>query len=235
MSLDSVMFINLERRQDRYWFAMGGLRTLGFNVHDDSQVVRFVAHDGQAYSDVAAVHNAAVADRFHEFADFTADTRNYAAWYWTYRCALRHIIEIDKTVLLLIDDHLPKPGWSFLRLSYLVDYCEFREDHGPFRILQLAHSFYGHEQGFNQEPETSMLAKGLTGGFDVAAIISPAGAKLLLEMAKLEPLNAAPDSWFSRIYQRQANSEYTYGLWHTLDPVCEHAFIFGETDLPYEE
>ena len=232
MPLDGVMFINLERREDRYWFALGGLSRLQF---PNGKIIRFISHDGQDYPDVEAVHHAAVADGFHEFAEFSADTRNYAAWYWTYRCALRQIIETDKTVLLLIDDHLPKLGWSFLRLSYLVDYCEFREDHGLFRILQLAHSFYGHEQGFNQEPETSMLATGLTGGFDVGAIISPAGAKLLLETAKLEPLNAAPDSWYSRIYQRQDNPEYDYGLWHTLDLVCEHAFLWGDTDLPYQE
>ena len=30
MSLDRVMILNLKRREDRYWFAMGSLKTLQF-------------------------------------------------------------------------------------------------------------------------------------------------------------------------------------------------------------
>ena len=232
MGLDCAILINLQRREDRYWFALGGLNRLEFT---EAQVIRFIAHHGQDYPDVESVHNAAVDDGFDYFSEFRADTRNYAAWYWTYRCALRRIIEMDKTVLLLIDDHLPKPGWTFRRLSYLVDYCEFRSgDHGDFRILQLCHSFYGHEQGFNQDPETGILSRGLAGGFDIGSIISPNGAKLLLDVSAYEPLNSAPDSWYSRIYKQSDDPAYLYGMWHTLDEVCEHAFDYGDSDLPYE-
>lgn len=231
--LDGAMFINLERRMDRYWFALGGLTALEF---PKDCITRFIAQDGQAYESTEGVHAAAVADGFDYFSEFRADTRNYAAWYWTYRRALRHIIETGQTLLVLIDDHLPKPGWTYRRLSYLVDYCEFRSgDHGDFRILQLCHSFYGHEQGFNQDPETGILSRGLAGGFDIGSIISPNGAKLLLEVSASEPLNSAPDSWYSRIYKQSDDPAYLSGMWHTLDEVCEHAFDYGDTDLPYEE
>ena len=234
MSLDCAMLINLNRREDRYWFAMGGLSRLEFTA---AQIIQFTARDGLDYPDIESVHNAAVADGFPEFSEFTAPTRNYAAWYWTYRCALRHIIETDKTALLLIDDHLPKPGWTFKRLSYLVDWCEFiaEVDSEPFRILQLTHSFYGREQGFDQDPQTGILAKGLTGGIDTATILNADGANLLLEMASQKPYSTAPDSYFSRLRIRKDESEYAYGLWHTLDEICEHAFIFGDSDLPYQE
>ena len=226
--LDCAMFMNLATRQDRYWFMMGGLTALNFK---DEQIIPFQSHHGQDYADIDAVHDAAVADGFPYFADFRASSRNYAAWRWTYRAALREIQDSGKTTLLLIDDHLPKPGWTYLRLSYLVDYCEFRsQDYGSFRILQCCHTFYGHEQNFHlkQMPETAMLQLGLAGGFDVGNIISPLGATLLLEESANAPLDSCPDSWYSRLYRKQDQYQ---GLWHTIDEVIEHTFPMDEPDL----
>ena len=226
--LDCAMFMNLERRKDRYWFAMGGLSALNFK---EDQIIPFVSHDGQHYESIDSVHDAAFADGFEEFDHFRAESRNHAAWYWTYRGALREIRDSGKTTLLFIDDHLPKPGWNYIRLSYLVDYCEFRSnDYGDFRILQCCHTFFGDEQNFflKHTPETGMLQLGLAGGFDIGNIISPLGAELLLREAKNQPLDRSPDALYSSLYRKQSEG---MGLWHTIDEVCSHFFVWGTDDF----
>ena len=110
MSLDCAMLLNLQRREDRYWFAMGNLKTLEF---PNDRIIRFITHDGKDYPDIPSINQATVEDGFPYMSEFVPHTRALAAWLWTWRCALRRIVEMDKTVLLLIDDHLPKHGWTY--------------------------------------------------------------------------------------------------------------------------
>ena len=227
MSLDHVMIMNLKRREDKYLFAMGGLGVLGFW---GDMVIRFIAHDGQDYPDIESVNKAAVADGFDHFTGITPYNKAHAAWIWTFQSALRYIIEIDKTVLLLIDDYFPKSGWTFLRLKALVGEANWRgHGHGTFRILQLLKSQTGDEI-VNSTPHTSMLAKRLSGISDCATVLNAAGAELLLRQYKETP-GLIPSGVFNRIARRCDEPEYFYGLWHTLEDICGHRALIDRSDL----
>ena len=217
--LDGVMIINLDRCIDRYFFVLGSLRSLEFNIYpDDGQVIRFSAHDGEDYPDTESVQNAAVADGFKEFRELSGYTKGQTAWYWSWRSALRHIIEIDKTVLLLIDDYVLKPCWLYSRVYNLVSECE-NDPHG-FRLLQLVRSTFSDARE-RHEPYTSNLGKGLSGSNDNGTILNPAGAKLLLDLAAEDPLGP-PDVDFGKLARRLEDPSYAYGIWHTLDDIVEH-------------
>ena len=220
MSLDCVMLLNLERREDRYWSAVGSLGVLGF--YDDI-IIRFLNHDGSAYKDTKSVQAAAVADGFDEFGgEWRANCRADAAWYWSYRCALRRIIEMNKTVLLLIDDFVPFHRWTYERFRALVSEC-LGDDHG-FRIIQLMHTA-GSIDTIDHTPHTSMLAKGLSGYVDYGVIINAEGAKLVLDTLKDHPY-ASPEHAYSIMTENQGGAPFFHGLWHTLDPILRGTYGF---------
>ena len=221
--LDGAMIINLERRVDRYYFALGSLKAQRFNVFpDDGRVIRFLAHDALDYETIEQIKKAAVADGFEEFSDFDIPSRSYAAWFWTWRSALRHIIEIDKTMLLLIDDYVLIPGWTFWRLYNLTSEAYGVPDYG-LRLIQCSHC-YNSKAVTNSQPFSSNLAKGLSGEIDVATILNPAGAKLMLEMASQQPLTT-PAGDFGKLAQKLKHPNYAQGVWYTLDDICVHSGV----------
>ena len=227
--IDHVIIINLKRREDRYWFALGNLHTLGFDCNRCSdQVIRFVAHDGLDYPNMSAIHKAAVADGFSEFEipfEYPERNRAASAWFWTWRCALRHIVEMgDKTVLLLLDDWLPKHGWTRERLNNLLYSCERDALEHGFRIMQLGHSVYANQR-FEHTPFNSMLAKGLAGAFSMGAVLNADGAQLLLDVAAEAPATST-ELTFAKLAKRQNDPEYFYGLWHTLDEICVYEYMW---------
>ena len=218
-----VMILNLERREDRYWCVIGALSTLEFNVYDDVQ--RFLTHDGIAYKDTKAVHEAAIADGFEEFSEWRANYRAEAAWFWSYRCALRQIAEMDESVLLLTDDYAPKNNWTADRLWWLVHECfQADPDHG-FRILQLNYSASVAHR-VDHTPATSNLAIGLAGYSDYALILNAEGAQLVLDTMRTHP-GASPEETYHILRCEQANPEIYLGLWHTIDPICRKLYEFS--------
>lgn len=226
--LDGVMIINLERRIDRYYFALGALNALEFNVYPgDENVIRFIAHDGQAYPDLKSVQEDAIRDGFEEFGrGLQGYSKEQTAWYWSWRSALRRIVEVDKTLLLLIDDYVLKPGWTYWRVYNLVSECE-QSDHG-FRLLQLARSTVS-EARYTHKPHTSILAKGLSGPIDNGTILNPAGAQLLLDIAAEDSLGA-PDVDFGKLARKLNNLSYYAGIWYTLDDIVQHAQYDFQSD-----
>ena len=226
MSLDCAMILNLKRREDRYWFALGGLKVLQF---PDDRIIRFITHDGLDYESVESIQRRMIEDGFAYMEAFEPYSRSTAAWVWSWRCALRRIVEMDQTVLLLIDDFIPKHGWTYERLCYLVDACLREQDeHGPFRILQLLHTYRGDEK-VDHGVYSSMLSKGLAGCQNIANILNAEGAKLLLDIGSQDPLDY-PNADFGKLTSRRDDWDYFYGTWHTLDEICENSYDLG-TDL----
>ena len=227
-TLKRVMILNLERREDRYYFALGSLKTLEFPDH---VIDRFITYDGRDYPDVETIKKAAIADGFNYLKDFEPYSRTTAAWIWSWRCALREIADKDKTTLLLIDDYTLKHGWTYYRVCRLIDECRRRaRSHGKLRILQLSHTHRSDEVIKHlHEPYSSMLAKGIAGTSNYATILTGAGAELLLKIGEMEPIDY-PATDFGKLTSRQDQREYFRGTWHTLDEICENSYDLG-TDL----
>ena len=221
MSLDCAMILNLERTEDRYWCAVGALSVLNFDVEGD-RLIRFLNHDGQIYADVKSVHEAAIADGFEEFGEWQAGYRAEAAWFWSYRCALREIVQMDKTVLLLIDDYVPIHGWTYERFCRLINECR-SYDHG-FRIIQL-HDSATASDWVNNTPFSSSLAMGLSGFTDYGVLINAEGAELVLKTMKEVP-RASPECAYSILARKQSDPEIYQGLWHTLEPIVRGVYGF---------
>ena len=228
MSFDCTLLMNLKRREDKWWFAKGCLASLEFDLDN---VIRFISHDCLDYPDSESVRQAAIEDGFDSFyeADASIVSRNVMAWNWTFQSALRYIVETDKTTLLLIDDCLPRPSWTFHRLCLLKDECE---DQGEFRILQLNRSF-AENFYINEKPHTSIIAKGLSGANDCGTILNAVGAQLLLDMYVHvfieKQRRLSPDDLFLIIAQREKDPEYGIGMWHTLESIL-NMYSF-DTDL----
>ena len=233
--INYVMITNLERDLDRFYFALGRLSAVGFDISSvHNPIVRHIAHDGRDYPSEEEVREAAIADGFAEFElyDYLV-SRTRAAWWWTWRCALRHIIELDAVVLLLIDDWMPQPQWTWNRIVGLAGAASRFKEHG-FRIIQLLGSQYSDEvthSAIIEEahsctviPEglgyNTVLRKGLAGVANQATILTKEGAALLLDMSAIPPLYS-PECDFGKIAARQADPEYFWGLWHTSEDVVE--------------
>ena len=241
--INYVMLTNLERNIDRFYFALGRLSAVGVNISSvHTPIVRHIAHDARDYPSEEEVREAAIADGFAEF-EFTDTGYNYslgrthAAWFWTWRCALRHIIALDAVVLLLIDDWMPRPQWTWNRIVGLTGAASRFKEHG-FRILQLLGSQYSDEithstiieeaHNCTVIPEglgySTVLRKGLAGVANQATILTKEGAALLLDMSAIPPLNS-PECDFGKIAARQADPEYFWGLWHTSEDVVEDVYL----------
>ena len=240
--INYVMITNLERQEDRFFFALGRLSAVDVPIHGvgvHNPVVRHMAHDGRNYASEEEVREAAIANGFVEF-EFTDTGYSYpigrtrAAWWWTWRCALRHIIELDAVVLLLIDDWMPRPQWTWNRIVGLAGAASRYLEHGGFRIIQLLGSQYSDEvthstiieeaHNCTVIPEglgyNTVLRKGLAGIANQATILTKEGAALLLDMSMIPPFDS-PERDFGKIAARQTDPEYFWGLWHTSEDVVE--------------
>ena len=234
MGLDHVMILNMEHDIERYWASLGALDTLGFDV-TSNQIIRHNNHNGLHYKDTKSVHREAIEDGFPEFESFRSRGRRNAAWIWSYRRAMRKIVEMDKTVLVLIDDVVPAHHWTFDQFNMLLAEVEGR----PLKIIQLPDPL--ERPDIPQSPKvTNMLYKGLWDISDLAVILNAAGASLVLRL-----YTEYPECHPNYIYGRLARSgENIDGLYHTFIPSCRFLLfdrgfpsqlhVHGAEDEPWE-
>ena len=231
--------MNLERRIDKLYFVLGALRVAGFPVKTcnslfswDKFFVRSLSHDGDLYDSAKDVCNAAVADGFEWFADYRQDTdkeRKYAcAWAWTWASTMRKIAELDKTVMLLIDDITPAYMWTYRRYCRLAKECA-RDPN--FKALQLRTQADRLSQHL-PVPEyfTSLIGKGFMGKVDHGLILNKAGAELLLEVQATPPIVHLGGDTMKITEWNLKDPQFSCGLYHTLDHVVEVSNI-GESNL----
>ena len=216
--IDHVMIMNLKRREDKWWFALGWLAKLDFPMNET--IIRFESHDGELFGSTDAVVNAAVADGFpHLEKERGNEKYRDVAWMWTWSTALREIIEMDKIVLLLIDDTLPV--WSWERLRSLVHHvsvleCGSRDNRNAFKVIQLNKVSYPDRKAREVEIYDPILAKGVEGWSDFGTILNREGAQLLFD--DIEDKGGLPPWSFFRFSRK---TERISGLWHTLDDAVE--------------
>ena len=215
MGLDHVMILNMEHDIERYWASLGALDTLGFDMRS-GMIIRHINHNGLDYKDTKSVHEAAIADGFEEFESFRSKNRSNAAWTWSYRCALRKIVEIDRTVLVLIDDIIPDRNWTRSRFDILVREIGERR----FRIIQLVESYDPIQMLPIAPVITSMLKEGLHGYNDFAVILNAEGATLVLSLYKEYPEHH-PNVIYSVIRKLgDVDPEMRLGMYHTPETIC---------------
>ena len=225
-----VIFPNLPKCIERKFFMLGWLASKGFQVRRNDFVIPFPAHDGDDYDSPKAVANAAIADGFTHFQKVIDRIENHKqrdiAWQWSFCAVLRMIIARDEIFLYLIDDIYPL--WDIKRLQYLTNEAARadgrRGEKNGIKIIQLATATRQTRREPAVEMYSSTLARGLSGREDLAAIISPSGAQLLLNAHQQDP--GVSLSTFTQVYRKVERD----GLWHTLDDIIDrNPFVFNST------
>ena len=221
--IDHIMLINLKRREDKWFFGLGWLRGLDY---PEDCIVRFDAHDGLDYPDTQSVMKAAVADGFEFFSNYNRGEsilqKTQLCWFWSYCSALRAIVEMDKIVMLLLDDMLPFKNWDWRRVHHLVSECckLSREKGQNFKGLQL---LYGNMPDLKLPDVplySSMLREGLYGLNENGYVFSPQGARIFLEVYG-QQFPSEIISAGKEISARGAEDEtYRNGWWTVLDEVA---------------
>ena len=237
--IEKVITMNLERRIDKLFFIVGALRVSGFPIHLgsftwDDFLVRSVSHDGDLYTSAEAVCNAAVDDGFEWFSNFPSafegeeDSKYICAWTWTWASTLRKSAQLDRTVMLLIDDTTPAFMWTYERYNGLAIQCASDSD---FKVLQLGtHADRMSDKLPVPELFTSIIGRGFMGEVNQGIILNKGGAELLLE-AQATPPFVFPCRDMLKIMQwGQEDKKFFNGLYHTLDPVID-TNVIGESDL----
>ena len=237
--IDHVMLMNLERREDKWYFALGALRACDFPFSGDNApwgntIIRFLSHDAEDYEDIELLIDAASADGFTYFERYPwrdEQGKRTLAWLWTWHGALREIANMDdKIVMLLIDDFLPKSNWTYGRFRKLVRECHATKIL-PFKGIQLRTSDRAEYVYPNQFAYTSCLRQGFYSSNNNAFILSSMGALLLLETS----IEVFPKDSVHSVYveaSKQANDvDRRQGFWSTLDDIVDMGYYSWESDL----
>ena len=231
--IDKVFVLNIERREDRWFYALGTLHALHF---PDDSICRFLAHDGSKYENKESVIRAAIADGFDYFDGYSwmKDKRSIA-WCWSWASVMRKIVEIDKTVMFIMDDMLPRSSWEYGRFAALVKEADRVDADTKMRVIQLNR---GSSITSNEIVSSSLgLGWGYLGGGDFGLILRPLGAQLLLD-AQATPMDGEGAPWdfppmdLKRLWQRRFDFDCVTGIYHVLNPAAISRSIWkSKSDL----
>ena len=213
-------------------FRSGHLDAQGFPL---DKVIRFHSHDGMAFDSVADVIESAVADGFSYFRKYSEDReiddrdavrKARLCWFWTYVSALRKIVEMNKRVLLFIDDCLPKRNWDYKRLRDLVEECEVfcKKEGTTFKILQLSARCDASIHLPDIPYYSSMLRKGLYGIDEGGYVFSRSGARLFLKL--YEDIFPKEIIYIAEHISKRGvtNKKFEDGFWTVIDPAFNNHF-----------
>ena len=230
--IDYVMLMNLKRRDDKWHFAQGHLDALDYPL---DKVIRFESYDGMAFDSVADIVEAAVADGFSYFRKYSEDReiddrapvrKAQLCWFWTYVSALRKIVEMNKHVLLFIDDCLPRRSWDYKRLSKLTDECEdvCKKEGATFKVLQLTDECSASVHLPDIAYYSSMLRKGLYGLNEGGYVFSRSGARLFLKL--YEDIFPKEIIFIGEHISKRGltNKKFEDGFWTAIDPVFNYHY-----------
>lgn len=173
--IHEILIMTLEATPHRKWGSIGALDARGFPM-DRVEPVHGI--DGLQYETHEKLIKAAVADGFTFFAenrDFLSIPIPMAAGTWSACRALRHIVEEEKTTLLMEDD------WIFN-----IDYDDIEQrlraaEHKDTQIAVLfAKMFHGKNYRYDIKPINEYWVEGVPASAAAATLYTPDGAKLVL-------------------------------------------------------
>jgi len=193
--IEKILITNVERFSLRRHCALGVLASLGYPVSSD--VLSFhKAHDHKKYATSEAVQRAAIEDGWLFFEHFESgvgaevgrvlDEKKSAIWLWTWVSCLREIIRADKLTLLLIDDRSPTITWECMNEMVREVYND------AFRGIQLDVFMFLRIEFYSIIPThaiTSRCGRGFVAENDMGFILSPNGARFLLDAIRQNPGN----------------------------------------------
>ena len=226
MEFYKVVVRNLARREDRWLVAYGILLGQGVSPWD---IERFIAHDGANYqSSIEIVHRVTI-DHItrHRYGTGRYLTENYEGWdpynyahCWTwYDWISRVACEPDALppTLYLIDDwHMTitcKDIIGHVKTLYMMD--------EPFCVLQYLHSSAESEQTPSNTAhlQTSIpnIQHNIAGTGDAALLMSPRGARKLIDFADANPQHA-PEILMYYFAKDGDNS----GCYSAIENMCIH-------------
>ena len=248
--IERVVLLNLKHREDRFFFALGALFASGFPVtgreykypdHKKNIIRRHIAHYWKDYESSQAVCEAAAADGFEEYTDgfhrhFYNDidkdreadpvyelSRNNIASFWSWRSALRSIVESGEITLFTLDDVLPrKIGWH--QINDLVSECVSHEEvYGKFRMLNF-HIVWNMPKSLREPiPESHRIGRGTGGQGGLAVVLSREGAELLLDRGRRTPYYPIISTFADVLVEGIVD-----GIWHSSH--CQFAHIDWDGD-----
>ena len=245
--IETTILINLKRRADKYFYALGALRALDFpfvkatiDNPGGKHIIRFNAQDGLDYPSVDAIVDAAIVDGFPHLAhlaDYLPKSlgdvqRTVLASNWSIVSALRYICELNKPVLLLLDDMLPTYRWHYPRMERLAAEALYLRP--SFRALQLGifSNNFVQTQEYEYKIATSQFAPGFISGFDGGYYLAPEGAKFLYDLY----VNPPHIHSIRKIEYATKHSvkypEFSEGLWHVVEPVIEPFWVYDSDRRP---
>lgn len=231
--IDHIMLINLKRREDKWFFGFGWLNGLGY---PGDRIIRFEAHDGKHYQDTQSVVKAAVADGFQFFSNYGGGDsileKHQLCWFWSYSSALRAIVEMDKIVMLLLDDMLPRSNWQWSRLHALVHECynASREKEQNFKGLQLLYGMSAQLRLPDIPVYSSMLREGLYGLNENGYVFSKEGAGMFLEVYSQQFPSEIISAGKEISARGSKDKTYRNGWWTVLDEVVGYSYDW-DSDL----
>ena len=238
--IEKVVTINLKRREDKWWFALGTYRHLDIPLCGDyglwgDTVIRFEAHDGQQYQDLDAIRKAAIADGFPHFDRMLYDgaMRGELALCWSWASALRYIIELDMTVLCLYDDYTLLPHWPWGRVNQLIR--ELANRH-PVKLIQLRPSEFPNLTTPSRPPFSSNLGHGIGGSTDTCTILNREGAEILFQASTeyfkdSTRLGPPPDAYRNVWLRGENDEQYREGIYHTIECISDVTAVNWDSDL----
>ena len=239
--IEKVVVMNLEKRVDKLYFVMGALQVAGFPVKThktgvswDDFFVRSLSHDGDLYANVDDICTAAIADGFNWFSSYREKAERYSkyvvAWAWTWGSTLRKIAELDKTVMLLIDDITPTYMWAYHRYCLLAGECAQDPN---FKVLQLRTQADRLPKRLpSVKYLTSLIGRGFMERINHGLILNKAGAEILLEVQAIPPIMYPNADTMKVAKWGQKDQKFFDGLYHTLNHVVEVNYIGKSNLLP---
>lgn len=208
-----IIVPNLKRRPDRWFTCLGYLLAQGI---PDRIIEYWEAHDGSDYESVHEARTAASKEfdtSKYLMEDGASQSWDYC-WLWTWHEIITAIAnESDDSVprLVLLDDHAIVLDYEQIREYVRVLY----EIPAPFRILQFTptrrnNSLVPLKTDLERvDAAPKILKHGLTGSGDLATLISPLGARDLIELANENPCESPESLMWIAAWNRPQSGYYS--------------------------